>query len=108
MDQQNRYVDMCRYAFFDIGHGLMPYTQSFLQDHLGYPPATFVCKFHYFLDPFDGLGTMPHPSDVRWAEDHMHYLSQFADLDQYTLAFVMFDKYDKKWDNKEDRWVKNA
>jgi hypothetical protein len=55
-----------------------------------------LCEWIY--KPF--LSSKPAPDN--W----FNYVTSFNSLEQLWLAFVMYEKYDKVWSDKKEKWVK--
>lgn len=60
-------------------------------------------RFLEFCRPFKNLGTIPHPRDLECAREKNDYLDKFNSREQLWLAFVMKEKYNKKWNG--DEWT---
>ena len=72
-------------------------TQGQLQKMLNEPYETLLREFIYWLD--DGL------HDLCWNLDKQ-LLKQFTSIEQLWLAYIMWKKYNKIWNEKEQKWVK--
>ena len=82
--------------------------QDQLQEMLQYNDSKLIWRkidmFHHFCYPGRDLSTMPHPCQMTAVESHELYIEHFTTMEQLWLAFVMYEKYGKKWNG--EAWIK--
>jgi len=42
----------------------------------------------------------------KWCMENLEYINQFTTMEELWLAYVMYEKYSKIWDNKKGKWIK--
>lgn len=67
------------------------------------PPSMFQAFVEWAQDPW-GYGSMPFPRQgkkILWWQDE--YIPQFETVEQFLLAYIMWELHGKKWDGNS--WV---
>lgn len=80
--------------------------QGQLQEMLNKKPIDLIYDILGFMEPDRGYGSMPFPKELVQIEKKEKYIKQFTSMEQFWLALIMEEKYNKVWNGKN--WTRGA